>query len=65
MNVRMLENKLREQLEKDRRRPSRRRVSEDQEKYIVTPSGRSCGLALAISLQTGEDDEDIMNRVAP
>ena len=58
----ILERRLRAQLLKDRRKPSRRRIAED-DTIIVSPSGFASGLAYAISLRTGEDDEAIMNRV--
>lgn len=58
-----LERNLRSSLERDRSHPSRCTAGDDGT-VVVRPSGTSCGLACAISLITGEDDDAVMNRVA-
>lgn len=61
-NLQRLEALLAEQLRRDRAKPSRRRPGPDGT-IIVTPGGRSCGLALAIEHITGEDTDTIINRL--
>ncbi len=57
-----LEAKLRASLVKDRQRRSRVRPGPDGT-MIVVPSGTTVGLAFALSLMTGEDEDALMNRV--
>ncbi len=61
MNTRAIEDRLIEQLRRDRAHPSRQHF--DGDVTIVSPSGTAVGLAIAISDRTGEDTNDIMNRV--
>lgn len=61
--LRMLERRLADQLQRDRKHPWRCRPGPDDDTIIVKPSGSACGLAAAIALETGEGDDDILNRV--
>lgn len=56
-----LEQRLRDQLIADRKHPSRCRREGDT--ITVTPSGTACGLAIAIGVVTGEDNETIYERI--
>lgn len=59
---RALERKLADHLRRDRAHPSRCELQLDGT-TVVTPSGTSVGIAMAISQLTGEDVCEVMDRV--
>lgn len=61
MNTSKLEQKLIESLRKDRTKPSRCKL--DGDTIMVTISGLSSGLLLALSWATGEDEDTILARM--
>jgi len=59
----MIEAKLRNQLARDRKRPSNQGAMLEDGTLVVNISGTACGLVYALNLETGESDESILQRM--